>query len=56
MKNIAIFILACLISTGSVFFSKTIAAPELGISTILLVWGMASWYFINRQNSTIEDE
>lgn len=56
MKNIAVFIIACLISTCSAFFSKTIAAPELGISTVLLVWGMASWYFINRQSRTIEEE
>ncbi|WP_157263292.1 hypothetical protein [Pedobacter sp. R20-19] len=56
MKNIAIFIIACLISTGSAFFSKTLAAPELGISTVLLVWGMATWYFFNRQNRTIENE
>ncbi|MFW0715286.1 hypothetical protein [Pedobacter sp. N23S346] len=56
MKNISIFIVACLISIASALFSKTIAAPELGISTILLVFGMATWYFINRHNRTIQNK
>ncbi|MFD2287406.1 hypothetical protein GJU39_07545 [Pedobacter petrophilus] len=56
MKNISIFIVACLISTASAFFSNTIAAPELGISTVLLVWGTATWYFFHRHNRTIQDK
>ncbi|MDY0904117.1 hypothetical protein [Pedobacter sp. CFBP9032] len=56
MKNISIFVVACLISTASAFFSKTIASPELGISTVLFIWGMATWYFIDRHNRTIQDK
>ena len=56
MKNVTIFIIACLISAGLAIISDSLAVPELGVSTVLLLWGITVWYFINRQGSTQRKE
>lgn len=56
MKNKAIFFIACLITAGLIYISNSIADPELGISTVILIWGITLWYFINRQRSTEHNE
>ena len=49
MKNISIFFIATLISLGFMFLSLNIADPELGIATIVVIWGIAFWLYFKRQ-------
>lgn len=49
MKNISIFFIAALISLGFMFLSLNIADPELGIATIVVIWGIAFWLYFKRQ-------
>lgn len=49
MKNVSIFFIAALISLGFMLLSLNIADPELGIATIMVIWGFALWLYLKRQ-------
>lgn len=50
MKNILLFLLACLISVSAVLSSSLISDPELGFATAALVWAFYAWLLLPKKD------